>query len=429
MPVKILMPALSPTMTEGKLATWNVNSGDKVAPGDVLAEIETDKATMEVEAVEEGTIARLLVSEGSENVPVNTAIAVLLEEGENESDLDSEQSDLDEGKGKETTGQKKVGPTPEPAPLALSEAIGPEITTEKKQELRLFASPLAKRMALQAGIELDTLKGSGPNGRIIKRDVEAHMRGGLPSVLVADKNIVVTPEHEIGQVNTNFDLQEHSIMRKTIAERLTASKQTVPHFYLRADCEIDKLLEFRSEFNAKAKGSYKLSINDMIIKAASVALNKIPSANASWSELGTKVFKSVDISVAVSVEGGLITPIIFDADTKGLEQISNEMRELVQKARDGKLSPEEYNGGTFSISNLGMYGVKSFDAIINPPQACILAVGAGKQRAVVKDGVLAIATVMNLTLSVDHRAVDGAIAAQYMECLCGLIEDPMTMLL
>ena len=252
----------------------------------MLAEIETDKATMEVEAVEEGTIARLLVSEGSENVPVNTAIAVLLEEGENESDLDSEQSDLDEGKGKETTGQKKVGPTPEPAPLALSEAIGPEITTEKKQELRLFASPLAKRMALQAGIELGTLKGSGPNGRIIKRDVEAHMRGGLPSVLVADKNIVVTPEHEIGQVNTNFDLQEHSIMRKTIAERLTASKQTVPHFYLRADCEIDKLLEFRSEFNAKAKGSYKLSINDMIIKAASVALNKIPSANASWSRVG-----------------------------------------------------------------------------------------------------------------------------------------------
>jgi len=297
--------------------------------------------------------------------------------------------------------------------------FGEGIDTVNKE--RILASPLAKRMASQAGIELDKISGSGPNGRIVKRDIETVISGGLPAIVAA------SPTSDTN--NQEYELIEHSTMRKTIAARLTESKQTVPHFYLRVDCEIDKLLEFRAELNKKADGAFKLSINDIIIKAAGVALKKVPNANACWTEAGIKVFKSADISIAVSVEGGLITPIIFNADGKGLEQISKEMRELAERARDGKLSPEEYTGGTFSISNLGMYGVKSFDAVINPPQACILAVGAGQQSPVVHNGALAVATVMNLALSADHRAVDGAVAAEYMKCLSGLIEDPMTMLL
>ena len=440
MPVKILMPALSPTMTDGKLAKWNVSIGDNVASGDVLAEIETDKATMEVEAVEEGKVAKLLVQEGSENVAVNSVIALLLEDGETADDIEipeeasSENDAVDYGDDPEpvedTSSESNVDISvlqskPEALPVKADQTssgslgFGEGIDTVNKD--RILASPLAKRMASQAGIGLDKISGSGPNGRIVKRDIETVISGGLPAVVAASPTSAV--------INQEYELIEHSTMRKTIAARLTESKQTVPHFYLRVDCEIDKLLEFRAELNKKAQGAYKLSINDIIIKAAGVALKKVPNANACWTEAGIKVFRSADISIAVSVEGGLITPIIFNADGKGLEQISKEMHELAERARDGKLSPEEYTGGTFSISNLGMYGVKSFDAVINPPQACILAVGAGQQSPVVHNGALAVATVMNLTLSADHRAVDGAVAAEYMKCLSGLIEDPMTMLL
>ena len=440
MPVKILMPALSPTMTDGKLAKWNVSIGDNVASGDVLAEIETDKATMEVEAVEEGKVAKLLVQEGSENVAVNSVIALLLEDGETADDIEipeeasSENDAVDYGDDPEpvedTSSENNVDISvlqskPEAVPVNADQTslgslgFGEGIDTVNKD--RILASPLAKRMASQAGIGLDKISGSGPNGRIVKRDIETVISGGLPAVVAASPTSATN--------NQEYELIEHSTMRKTIAARLTESKQTVPHFYLRVDCEIDKLLEFRAELNKKAQGAYKLSINDIIIKAAGVALKKVPNANACWTEAGIKVFRSADISIAVSVEGGLITPIIFNADGKGLEQISKEMHELAERARDGKLSPEEYTGGTFSISNLGMYGVKSFDAVINPPQACILAVGAGQQSPVVHNGALAVATVMNLTLSADHRAVDGAVAAEYMKCLSGLIEDPMTMLL
>ena len=440
MPVKILMPALSPTMTDGKLAKWNVSIGDNVASGDVLAEIETDKATMEVEAVEEGKVAKLLVQEGSENVAVNSVIALLLEDGETADDIElpeeasSENDAVDDaddlGSVEDTSSKNNVDipvlqSKPEAPPLKVNHTssghIGLGEGIDPLNKDRVLASPLAKRMAAQAGIGLDEISGSGPNGRIVKRDIEAVLSGGLPAIVTAN------PTSDTN--NQEYELIEHSTMRKTIAARLTESKQTVPHFYLRVDCEIDKLLEFRAELNKKADGAYKLSINDIIIKAAGVALKKVPNANACWTESGIKVFRSADISIAVSVEGGLITPIVFNADGKGLEQISKEMHELAERARDGKLSPEEYTGGTFSISNLGMYGVKSFDAVINPPQACILAVGAGQQSPVVHNGALAVATVMNLTLSADHRAVDGAVAAEYMKCLSGLIEDPMTMLL
>jgi len=440
MPVKILMPALSPTMTDGKLAKWNVSIGDNVASGDVLAEIETDKATMEVEAVEEGKVAKLLVQEGSENVAVNSVIALLLEDGETADDIElpeeasSENDAVDDaddlGSVEDTSSESNVDipvlqSKPEAPPLKANHTSSGHISLgegiDPLNKDRVLASPLAKRMAAQAGIGLDEISGSGPNGRIVKRDIEAVLSGGLPAIVTAN------PTSDTN--NQEYELIEHSTMRKTIAARLTESKQTVPHFYLRVDCEIDKLLEFRAELNKKADGAYKLSINDIIIKAAGVALKKVPNANACWTESGIKVFRSADISIAVSVEGGLITPIVFNADGKGLEQISKEMHELAERARDGKLSPEEYTGGTFSISNLGMYGVKSFDAVINPPQACILAVGAGQQSPVVHNGALAVATVMNLTLSADHRAVDGAVAAEYMKCLSGLIEDPMTMLL
>ncbi|MEE2933032.1 MAG: pyruvate dehydrogenase complex dihydrolipoamide acetyltransferase [Pseudomonadota bacterium] len=421
MPVKILMPALSPTMTDGKLAKWNVSIGDDVASGDVLAEIETDKATMEVEAVEEGRVAKLLVQEGSENVAVNSVIALLLEDGETADEIELTEDFVSENKIEIPIAEREREATPLKANHTPPEHKGLGEGADPVDKDRVLASPLAKRMASQAGIGLDEISGSGPNGRIVKRDIEAVLSGGLPAVVAAN------PTSDTN--NQEYELIEHSTMRKTIAARLTESKQTVPHFYVRVDCEIDKLLEFRAELNKKADGAYKLSINDIIIKAAGVALKKVPNANSCWTESGIRVFRSADISVAVSVEGGLITPIIFNADGKGLEQISKEMHELAERARDGKLSPEEYTGGTFSISNLGMYGVKSFDAVINPPQACILAVGAGQQSPVVHNGALAVATVMNLTLSADHRAVDGAVAAEYMKCLSGLIEDPMTMLL
>ncbi len=431
MPVKILMPALSPTMTEGTLAKWMVAEGDEVGSGDVIAEIETDKATMEVEAVEEGRVGKLLVAEGTEGVKVNDTIALLLEDGEDESALEGAADSAPAPAAEKPApaaapDDKPATPAPgaKPAPAAAPVA--------KADGDRVFASPLARRMAEQAGLDLSGVKGSGPNGRIVKADVEAALAGGVAPAASAAPAPAASPAPKATAsaegFEPDFDFEPASGMRKVIAQRLTESKQTVPHFYLTVDCQIDNLLALRKDLNSRSD-EYKLSVNDLIIKASGVALRKVPAANASWTGDGVKLYRSADISVAVAIEGGLITPVIRNAAGKGLETISNEMKELAAKARDGKLQPEEYQGGTFSISNLGMFGVKQFDAVINPPQGAILAVGAGEQRPVVNDGALGIATVMSVTLSVDHRAVDGAVGAEFLAAFKKLIEDPMTMLL
>ena len=421
MPITILMPALSPTMTEGNLARWLKNEGDSVAPGDVIAEIETDKATMEVESVDEGVLGKILVAEGAEEIAVNTPIAVLLEEGEDSSALAS----FDAGAAAPAAAPvapepaPAAAPSPAPAP-APAPAPQPAPAAAPETAGRIFASPLARRMAAQQGIDLATLNGSGPNGRIVKADIEAYAVGAPAATPAAAPVAGEAP----------FDLLPVNNIRKVVARRLTESKQQVPHFYLTVDCEIDALLGVRADLNARAKdGEFKLSVNDMIIKAAAVALMQVPSANASWSDDGIKQYKQADISVAVAIDDGLITPIVRNANGKGLRTISEEMRDLATRARDGKLVPEEYQGGTFSISNLGMFGIKDFQAVINPPQGCILAVGAGEQRPVVKDGALAIATVMSCTLSVDHRVVDGAVGAEFLAALKALIEDPLGLLL
>ena len=448
MPIAILMPALSPTMTEGNLARWLKKEGDSVAPGDVIAEIETDKATMEVESVDEGTLGKILVAEGTEEIPVNTPIAVILEEGEDSSALDdfdagasapapkpaSEPSKEDapeaEAKVSREPGQQpepkedpdaKDAPTPEPKPASAG---------GKGAEGRVFASPLARRMAEQQGIDLSTVSGSGPNGRVVKADIEAYASGDVtaPTAAPAAAGTKTAAAPVAGE--TPFDLVPVNNIRKVVARRLTESKQQVPHFYLTMDCEIDALLKVRADLNARAKdGEFKISVNDMVIKAAAVALMQVPAANASWSDDGIKMYRQADISVAVAIDDGLITPIVRNANGKGMRTISEEMRDLATRARAGGLAPEEYQGGTFSISNLGMFGVKDFQAIINPPQGCILAVGAGEQRPIVKNGALAIATIMSCTLSVDHRVVDGAVGAEYLAAFKALIEDPLGMLL
>lgn len=432
MPVKVLMPALSPTMTEGTLAKWHVKVGDTVESGDVIAEIETDKATMEVEAVDEGTVAKILVEEGAEGVAVNELIAVLLEEGEDASAADGIS-------GGEAAPQEKAdaAPTKQPseasAPAAAkSEPSKPAPATTDKGE-RIFASPLARRIAANEGLDIAQLTGSGPYGRIIKADVEQAISQGVSKATPAPQaeaaKAAPAPMSTDNPFEPEFELQSLNNMRKTIARRLTESKQNVPHFYLSVDVELDKLLAMRKELNARADGAFKLSVNDIIIKAVGIALRKVPAANASWADNGLKLYKRADVSVAVAIDGGLITPVVRDAGNKGLETISNEMKELAGKARDGKLQPEEYQGGTFSISNLGMFGIDQFQAVINPPQACILAVGAGKEKAVVKDGALSIATVMTATLSVDHRAVDGAVGAEFLKVFKGLMEEPLSMML
>lgn len=433
MPIIITMPALSPTMTEGTLAKWIMNEGDAVRSGDMLAEIETDKATMEVEAIDEGILARILVPEGTEGVPVNAPIAVLLEDGEDASAIDAAlaaaPAPAPMAPAAEAPAAKPIPaaaiPTPAPTPAPAADPVS--------GDGRILASPLAKRMAAQAGLELAQVSGSGPRGRIVKADIEAAVAGGVaavapapaapaPSSIPASAAVPAAP-------GDDFELEKLSSMRKIIARRMTESKQQAPHFYLTVDCEIDALLALRKQLNDKADGAYKLSVNDLVIKAAAVALMKVPDANVGYSEEGLRRYRNANISVAVASEKGLITPIIRNANGKGLEAISKEMRELAQKANDGKLTPEEYQGGSFSISNLGMFGIKQFDAVINMPQGCILAVGAGEQRPVVKDGALAIATVMSVTVSVDHRAVDGAVGARFLAAFKGLIQDPMTMLL
>ena len=437
MPINILMPALSPTMTEGNLARWLKKEGDAVKAGDVIAEIETDKATMEVEAVEEGKIGKILVPDGAQGVKVNDVIAVLLEEGESPSDI--------KAPGAAPAPKAPAAPAPAPkgdgaanaeAPKPAAAAPAPAAPAPAAASgARIFASPLAKRLAQQHGLDLSRIVGSGPHGRVVKSDIDKAAAGGTAKAAPAGaKGPPTAPSVPGFQAfgEPDFELHPHSMMRKTIARRLQESKQFVPHFYLTVDCEIDRLLKVREEVNAGApkegKGAFKLSVNDFIIKACAVALKQVPAANASWSDEGVKMYKTADISVAVAIPNGLITPIIRHAEDKRLSDISAEMKGLAGRAKDGKLKPEEYTGGSFSLSNLGMFGIKDFAAIINPPQGCIMAVGAGEQRAVVKNGALAIATVMSCTLSVDHRVVDGAIGAEYLAAFKKLIENPLAML-
>jgi pyruvate dehydrogenase E2 component (dihydrolipoamide acetyltransferase) len=440
MPINILMPALSPTMTEGKLAKWHVKEGDEVAAGDVIAEIETDKATMEVEAVEEGRLGKILVAEGTDAVPVNQAIAVLLEEGESADDIAAATPQSPKPPA-EPAKQAAPQPAAQPAPpQPAAPAAAPAATAEAGG--RVFASPLARRMAEQAGLDLGSLNGSGPKGRVVKADIEAALSGAKAPTAAAAAPATAAPalaapagpgaKQMADLLGMAYRQEPLSSVRKTIARRLTEAKQTIPHFYLSIDCEIDALLKVRKELNARAEaqgGSYKLSVNDFVVRASALALKQVPAANASYDETGVLYYENADISVAVATPNGLITPIVKQAEAKGLASISNEMKDLAGRARDGKLKPEEYQGGTFSISNLGMYGIKHFEAVINPPQGCILAVGAGEQRPVVKDGALAIATVMTCTLSVDHRVVDGAVGAEFLAAYKKLIEDPLSMLL
>jgi len=427
MPIPILMPALSPTMTEGNLARWLKSEGDSISPGDVIAEIETDKATMEVESVDEGTLGKILVAEGTEEVAVNTPIAVILEEGEDASALDG----FNAGSAPAAPAKAEETPKAEPAPAASapakpSPAPAHAAAPAGRDGSRVIASPLARRLAAQQGIDLTTVTGSGPRGRIVKADIESY--AGAPKAPAAAGRSA--PSAPVMEGEAEYEIVKPSNMRKVIAERMTASKQQVPHFYLTMDCEIDTLLNARKDLNASAKeGAFKISVNDFIIKACAAALMQVPRANAAWSDEGIRLYKNADISVAVAIDEGLVTPIVRRAEFKGLKQISEEMADLAARAREGKLMPEEFQGGTFTISNLGMYGVKNFDAVINQPQGAILAVGAGEQRPVVKNGELAVATVMSLTLSVDHRALDGAIGAEFLGVLKGLIENPVGMLL
>jgi pyruvate dehydrogenase E2 component (dihydrolipoamide acetyltransferase) len=430
MATNILMPALSPTMTEGTLARWLKHEGDVVKAGDVLAEIETDKATMEVEAVDEGVLGKILVADGTAGVKVNEPIAVLVEDGE----------------AVPAAAPPKAAAAPKteaaPAPKA-EEAPAPAKQAAVQQAPangRTVASPLAKRLAKLAGIDLSTVRGTGPNGRIVKADIDAAQAGGAAPALAvaaapspAAAPAPVAAKAPVVAITEPHTLVPHSTMRRVIARRLTEAKQTVPHFYVSMDIEIDALLKLRADLNAKSAkdgpGAFKLSVNDLIIKAAAATLRRIPKVNASWTEDGVALYENVDISVAVSIPEGLITPIIRKADQKGLSTISNEMKDLAARAKSGKLKPEEFQGGGFSISNMGMYGVSNFAAIINPPQAGILAVSAGQQRPVVKDGALAIATVMTCTLSVDHRVVDGALGAEWLAEFKRIVEDPLSLIL
>ncbi len=439
MPINILMPALSPTMTEGTLAKWHVKEGDEISSGDVLAEIETDKATMEVESINEGTVGKLLVAEGAEGVPVNQVIAVLLEEGEDASAIDASVGAAPPAAAEAPAAEAPPAATAAAAPApAAAQAVAQAV-----DGARVFASPLARRMAAQSGLDIARVGGSGPHGRVVKRDIEAALAGAplaAPAVAVAPAPAATVPtaapagpgpQQMADLLGMAYRLEPASNMRKTIARRLTEAKQTVPHFYLTVDCELDALLDQRKQLNARGaeSGDYKLSVNDFVIRAVALALRQVPAANASWDQAGILYYEKADVSVAVATPNGLITPVIRDAGAKGLAAISGEMKDLAGRARDGKLKPEEYQGGGFSISNLGMFGVKDFAAIINPPQGCILAVGAGAPRPVVKDGALAVATVMSCTLSVDHRVVDGAVGAQFLAAFKRLVEEPLTMLL
>ena len=417
MPINILMPALSPTMTEGNLAKWLKSEGDPVEAGEVIAEIETDKATMEVEAVDEGVLGRIVVPEGSEGVAVNAVIGVLLAEGEDAGSIEEAPAPAE----KPEPVAEPARETP-PAPGGVAER--PPAQTGRGE--RIAASPLARRMASQAGLDLAAIQGSGPKGRIVKADIEAVLAGG--SATPSPAPVRVPPPAPAAAPSAEDQTVRLSTMRRVIADRMTESKTTVPHFYLTVDCEVDELLKVRREINDRIEGA-RVSVNDIVIRACALALREVPAANVSWAGEGTMTqHGAVDISVAVAIPGGLVTPIVRNADAKGLVGIAAEMKELAGRAREGKLLPREYQGGSFSISNLGMYGVKSFDAVINPPQACILAVGAAEPRPVVRDGEIVPATLMSCTLSVDHRVVDGAIGAELLGAIKRNIEYPPAML-
>lgn len=417
MPIEILMPALSPTMKEGNLAKWLKKEGDKIKAGEVIAEIETDKATMEVEAVDEGILGKIVIAAGTENVAVNSLIALLLEAGEDKKTLDGYKvaSSAAPVAAAVTPVEEKKSPQ-----VAAVSNVGNMAATFDNKGLK--ASPLAKRIAKENNVSLAQINGSGPHGRIIKDDVLAFAQSGS----VRAGSVYRNPQEFTAVKNNNI--------RKVISKRLLESKQTVPHFYLSCDLQIDKLLELRSALNSVAEGTdgvaaYKISVNDVVIKAVAMALKKVPQANSSWSDDAILLYNNVDISVAVAIDGGLITPIIKNADQKSIAAISIEMKQLAKKAREGKLQPEEFQGGGFSISNLGMFGVDNFNAIVNPPQSCILAVGRGIEKPVVENGEIAIATIMNVTLSSDHRSVDGSVGAEFLKALRNYIENPILMLI
>lgn len=427
MPIQILMPALSPTMEEGTLAKWMVKEGDTVASGDIIAEIETDKATMELEAIEEGTVGKILIAEGTEGVSINTPIAVILEDGEDASALDNVIA--------VAPATVSVEAAPEAAVVtktAATASIAPAPVLQASS-VRILASPLARRIAGQKGVELSALQGSGPGGRIVKRDVEAAGPAQTARVIAmpgAAMPAASAPDFSVYDPAT-YEQVKVDGMRKTVARRLTESKRDVPHYYLTMDCEIDTLLAARKDVNAQSPVDgveFKASVNDFVILAAAKALKAVPGVNASWAGDSILYHSHADISIAVALDGGLITPIIREAENKGLATIANEMKDLGGRAKERKLKPEEFQGGTFSISNLGMFGIKHFTAVINPPQGAILAIGAGEQRPVVKDGALSVATVMTVTMSCDHRVIDGALGAQFLGAFKGFIENPVTML-
>ena len=460
MPINITMPALSPTMEEGNLSKWLVKEGDTVKSGDVLAEIETDKATMEVEAIDEGVVAKLLVEAGTEGVKVNAVIAILAVDGEDVAAAAAggeASASAPAAKAEDAPAAKAPEAAPAAAPAATSApaaATAAPVTAAPAPAAakaasgdRVFASPLARRIAKDSGLDLNAVSGSGPHGRIVKSDVEKAAAGGSAKAPVsaaasAAPTTAAAPSAPKGMSDEavlklfaegSYELVPNDGMRKTIAKRLVESKTTVPHFYVSVDCELDALMALRAQLNAAAheregKPVYKLSVNDMVIKAMGLALRDVPDANVSWTEANIVKHKHADIGVAVSIPGGLITPIIRSAETKSLSVISNEMRDLGKRAKERKLKPEEYQGGTSAVSNMGMMGVKNFSAVINPPHATILAVGAGEQRPVVKNGQLAVATVMTVTLSTDHRCVDGALGAELIGAFKRYIENPLGML-
>ncbi|MCO6381895.1 pyruvate dehydrogenase complex dihydrolipoamide acetyltransferase [Oceanicola sp. 502str15] len=430
MPTEVLMPALSPTMEQGTLAKWLVKEGDTVSSGDLLAEIETDKATMEFEAVDEGVIGKILIEEGTEGVAVNTPIAVLLEEGESADDIKE---------GGSAPAPASSGPKAEDKPKDAAPAASAAPAAPSKDGERVFASPLARRIAKDKGIDLAAIKGSGPHGRIVKADVESAKPGAAPAAEAAKAPAAAAAAAPAGpsteaviKMYEGREYEEVKLdgMRKTIAARLTEAKQTIPHFYLRRDIQLDALLKFRSQLNKQLEGrAVKLSVNDFIIKACALALQAVPDCNAVWAGDRVLKLKPSDVAVAVAIEGGLFTPVLKDADTKSLSALSAEMKDLAARARDRKLAPHEYQGGTFAISNLGMFGIDNFDAVINPPHGAILAVGAGVKKPVVgMDGELTVATVMSVTLSVDHRVIDGALGAEFLKALAENLENPMVML-
>ena len=450
MPINILMPALSPTMEKGNLAKWLKKEGDQVKSGDVIAEIETDKATMEVEAVDEGTLAKIVVPEGTQDVPVNDVIAVLAGDGEDVKAAGAGTASAPPKPAPSAEAPTAAKPVPAPVAAPAAKVAAPAAATPAPQaaaaapqtngHARTFSSPLARRLAKDAGIELARINGSGPHGRVIARDVEEAKSGkglkapaaapaGAPSIAPSMSDKQIRALFEEG----SYEVIPHDGMRRTIAQRLTASVQTVPHFYLTMDCNIGKLVEAREEINAVAprdkegKPAYKLSVNDFVIKALALALQRIPNANVSWTDGGMLKHKHSDVGVAVAMPGGLITPIIRKAETKPISAISAEMKDFAARARARKLKPEEYQGGTTAVSNLGMYGIKDFTAVINPPHATILAVGTGEERAIVKNGKIEAAQIMSVTLSCDHRAVDGALGAELIGAFKMLIENPVMM--